>query len=98
MHKRTATAVVLFVGAAALACALAQAPKEDEQYIRKSTDSYAAAFNKGDLDGIMAYWAADADYVDDNGKTYRGKQAIAALFKEHLNHLKGYRMELHIKH
>jgi uncharacterized protein (TIGR02246 family) len=58
----------------------AAAPKDDDEAIRKATDAYAAAFNKGDVDAALAFWAADAEYIDDAGKSTKGREALTALF------------------
>ena len=58
----------------------AAAPKDDDQAIRKAADAYAAAFNKGDVDAALAYWAPDAEYIDDAGKSTKGREALTALF------------------
>jgi uncharacterized protein (TIGR02246 family) len=68
----------------------------DEQMIRKSVDDYCAAYNKGDLDALMSYWAKDAEYVDDDGETHRGRDAIGAIFKNSLEKLKGFTLHLKI--
>ena len=45
------------------------------------------AFNAGDAKAIGALWAPDAEYTDESGKTFQGREAIekeyAELFKEH---------------
>jgi len=64
----------------------------DEQAIRKAAGDYIAAMNKGDLDGIMAFWAQDAEYVDESGKVTRGKEAIGKMFKTALPELKGHKI------
>jgi uncharacterized protein (TIGR02246 family) len=65
----------------------------DEQAVRKAAEALAAAFNKGDLDAITALWAPDADYVDEAGKSFKGRAAIGAAFKESLANLKGHQMK-----
>jgi uncharacterized protein (TIGR02246 family) len=66
-----------------------QAPANDEQAVRKASAAHLAALNKGDLDGVMAFWAPDADYIDEAGKTTRGREALTALFKTMLANWKG---------
>jgi uncharacterized protein (TIGR02246 family) len=66
-----------------------QAPGTDEQAVRKANAAQLEAINKGDLDGVMAFWAPDADYIDEAGKTTRGQDAIKARFKDMLPTLKG---------
>lgn len=57
----------------------------DDQAIRQASGAYIAALNKGELEAIMAFWSPDADYVDESGKMTRGRDAIAALFKQTLS-------------
>jgi uncharacterized protein (TIGR02246 family) len=99
MHTKETTLAVAVLTALALAWTRAQEPakgSQDEQTIRKSADDYSAAYNKGDLDAVMAYWADDADYVDDAGKTHRGKATIAALFKAGADDMKGQTLALKV--
>src|SRR5262245_16100356 len=85
------TAAVTLAG---LALALGQAPPADEESaVRAAVDSYTAAFDKGDLDGLLAHVAADADFIDDHGKQYRGKAELAELLKQSLTDLKGCQLK-----
>lgn len=42
---------------------------------------FTDAFNRDDLDGVMAYFADDAIYDEFNGKVNRGKAEIRAAFE-----------------
>jgi len=64
----------------------------DDAGVRKAVADYVAALNKGDLDGVMAFWAPDAEYVTEEGNATRGKQGIADLFKEVLPQIKGHKV------
>lgn len=66
-----------------------QAPANAEQAVRKAVAAYVEALNKGDLDGLMACLASDADFIDEDGKTTRGHDALATRFKAMLPDLKG---------
>jgi uncharacterized protein (TIGR02246 family) len=72
----------------------ADAPKNDEQGILKAMQAFEAAFNKGDLDAVMAFWAADAEFISDDGKAARGRDAIAALTKHSFTEHKGLTIKL----
>jgi uncharacterized protein (TIGR02246 family) len=72
------------------------APSESEAEIRKVNTDYAAAMMAGDLDAIMAYWAADADYVDETGKMTKGSDKIAELFRKALPDLKGTKVAVRV--
>jgi uncharacterized protein (TIGR02246 family) len=96
MRNRIMLALFVVGGCLAFAWGQAQSPRPaqgDEAAIRKAAEALAAAFNKADLDGLMTHWAADADYVDENGKTHKGRNAIAAVFNEALANLKGFQMK-----
>jgi uncharacterized protein (TIGR02246 family) len=67
---------------------------EDVHAIKQAAADYSAALNKGDVDGLLAHWAPDADYIDESGKTTRGRAAIAALLRKNQEHLKGHKMKL----
>jgi uncharacterized protein (TIGR02246 family) len=73
--------------------AMAQAPAKsatgDEAAIKQANLDYITAMVKGDVDGVMAFWATDADYIDEAGKMTRGKEQIAAMFKKSLPDVKG---------
>src|SRR5690242_17408816 len=66
-----------------------QPPAGAEQAVRKASAAHLEALNKGDLDGLLAYWAPDADYIDESGKKTSGHDALKALFKTILADLKG---------
>src|SRR5207253_7481665 len=66
-----------------------QAPTSAEQGVRKASAAHLAALNKGDVNGVMAHWAPDADYIDEAGKRTSGHDALAALFKTMLADWKG---------
>lgn len=65
----------------------------DEAAIRAASKEYVLTMVKGELDPVMAYWADDADYIDEAGKTTRGKDKIAALFKESLPQYKDKKVD-----
>ncbi len=56
-------------------------PSEDEQAIRKDVEEYSAAYNKGDIEAAGRHWTDDAEYINDEGKTTKGRDAIVSLFK-----------------
>src|ERR1700677_168902 len=67
---------------------------DDEQAIRKATDVYTGAFNKADVDGLLSVWAADAEYVDEAGKTTKGKADLTAMFKQVFQDNKGIKLKI----
>ena len=91
MRRIIGTAMVGFVG---LALALGQAtPANEENAVRAAVDSYTSAFNNGNLDGVLAHIAADADFIDDGGKQYKGKADLAEVLKHSLADLKGGKLK-----
>lgn len=98
MHKPTIL-TVMALAALGLAATQAQEPAQtssDEQAIRKSVDEYCDAYNSGNIDTVLSYWDKDADYVDGDGATHHGKDAIGAIFKNSLENLKGSKLRLKI--
>ncbi len=61
----------------------------EESAINQALASYATAFNKGDIKTLMAAWTADPEFVDESGKSTKGQEAIAALFKRTFEENKG---------
>jgi uncharacterized protein (TIGR02246 family) len=66
----------------------------DVQAIKKAGAAYTAAFEKGDIEGLLSHWATDADYIDESGKMIQGREAIAAHIRKGHENLKGYKMKL----
>ncbi|MBL8796802.1 MAG: SgcJ/EcaC family oxidoreductase [Planctomycetia bacterium] len=100
MNRRIALLAVLAAGGLYLALGWAQTSSktaDDEQAIRKAVEAYSAAFNKGDVPGVLAYWTVDADFVDEDGKLHKGREALTALFKSAAVDLKGHQLKLHTK-
>ena len=48
----------------------------DEAAIRASAEAYTKAFNGADSKALAALWTADAEYIDDMGRDFRGRDAI----------------------
>jgi uncharacterized protein (TIGR02246 family) len=67
-----------------------------EEAIRKANNDYAAAMMAGDIDAIMAFWATDADYVDETGRMTKGTDKIAALFRKVLPDIKGTKVAVKV--
>jgi uncharacterized protein (TIGR02246 family) len=98
MFKQSILASML-LAALGVCTARSQQPAQsasDEQIIRQSVDEYATAFNNGDVETVLGYWDADADYVDEDGETHRGKDAIGALFRNAAQNLQGQKLALKI--
>src|SRR5262249_57048285 len=77
-----------------LAMAFGQAKSANEESaVRAAVDSYTSAFNNGNLDGVMAHVAPDADFIDNGGKQYKGKADLTDVFKRSLADLKGCKLK-----
>ena len=69
-----------------------KANADEEAAIHKAAAGYCAAFAKGDTDAVLAMWTADAEFIDDDGKVYRGREALTPLFTKSLPSYKGYKI------
>ena len=56
-------------------------PSPDQASLRALTIRFTDAFNRDDLDGVMAMIAEDAVYEEFTGTVSRGKAAIRAAFE-----------------
>src|SRR5262249_55369008 len=70
------------------------APNDDA--IRATIEQYSKALKAGDLKAILPYWTADADFTDEDGKVFKGRDAIGKLFQENLKDLKAGKSALKI--
>jgi uncharacterized protein (TIGR02246 family) len=64
---------------------------QDEQAIRKAFADYVDAMNKGDSDAILSHWADEGDYTSEAGEVTHGREAIGAICKPAMPHLKGHK-------
>jgi ketosteroid isomerase-like protein len=73
----------------------ADAGETVENEIATLATRYVDAWNKHDLDGIMALHAADTTYqMDGQGPVYRGKIEVRATFERQLASVSDLRFEL----
>ena len=89
----------LFSAIVAFSCQPAAAEQpgshaEDEAAIRKAVESYVAAFNRGDAEGVAAHWSTDGEYASPSGERFKGRPAILAEFKASFAESKGQRVEV----
>jgi tetratricopeptide (TPR) repeat protein len=58
----------------------ARAPQSpDEKAIRQLAADYVKAFRKGDVDAVLTFWDVDAEFIDEDGKITKGREAVGAL-------------------
>ena len=69
----------------------------DEQSLRTACEGYEKVVNSGDVAAIVKCWTPDADYVNDSGETFKGRPALAKLFKDNLPSLKGKKFSFQTK-
>jgi uncharacterized protein (TIGR02246 family) len=60
----------------------------------KRAQEFIAAFNKGDAKAVAAFWTADANYVDQSGREYRGRAAIEKLYEKSFAARKGAKLAI----
>jgi uncharacterized protein (TIGR02246 family) len=97
MRYRYWTGLPVIGGAVALIIAIGRpsaAADDDEAAIHQAVAAYAKAFNAGDLDGVMAVWAADPEYVDDTGTSTTGRDSVRALYGECLRGNAGCKVDV----
>src|SRR6516225_7662493 len=78
---------VIACAAGAFAARLAQADDSDLKAMDAAGKAFVAAYNAKDATALATLWLENADYKDDTGLDYHGRDAIqrafAAQFAEH---------------
>lgn len=74
----------------------AQEPNADEAAIRAAGQTYAKAFEAGDAKALAAAWTSDAEYVDDLGRAFQGREAIEKHFAEGFKEQSGAKLEINV--
>jgi len=57
---------------------------------------FIAAFNRGDAKAVAAFWAPDADYVDQVGREIKGRAAIEKLYEKVFAERKGAKLNIYL--
>jgi uncharacterized protein (TIGR02246 family) len=73
------------------------AKSEEEAAIRKQIQVFSDAYNKGDLDALMALWTPDAEIVREDGKVTSGRAAIRDMLGEGIKALKGHKQHIEVR-
>jgi len=68
----------------------------DEEAIRKTSETYAQAYAAGDAKAVAAHFAPDAEYVDEQGNLYEGRQAIEEALTAFFAENPGYQLDIDI--
>jgi uncharacterized protein (TIGR02246 family) len=101
MRKRSeffiSAAILGWLIAGSAAAQTKNSSSDDEATIRQGVAGYAEAYNKGDIDSVGHHWAPDAEYINDEGKVTKGRDAIMALFKKGRVATKGYSFKVTVQ-
>jgi uncharacterized protein (TIGR02246 family) len=68
----------------------------DDKAIRQAVADYVKAFRKGDADAVLAFWDAGAEFIDEDGKITKGREAIGALLRKNRSALQASKLEIHL--
>jgi uncharacterized protein (TIGR02246 family) len=67
---------------------------EDEKAIHSNQAAYVKAFNAGDAKGTAGFWALDGEFVDADGKSFKGRSAIEKEFASFFAESKALQLEV----
>ncbi len=68
----------------------------DEEAIRQADESYAKAYGTGDAKAVAAHFTADAEYVDEVGDVFQGRDAIEESMTEFFAENPGCALQINI--
>ncbi|MFN0197684.1 MAG: YybH family protein [Planctomycetaceae bacterium] len=68
----------------------------DEEAIRQSDESFAKAYGEGDAKSLAAHFTADAEYVNELGDVFQGRDAIEESMTEFFTENPGCALEVNI--
>lgn len=75
----------------------ADEPKAEEKAVDKDRRAaFIAAYDKGDAKAVAAFWAADATYVDQDGRETKGRAAIEKMYEKVFADNKGAKLAIHV--
>jgi uncharacterized protein (TIGR02246 family) len=60
----------------------------------KRAQEFIAAYEKGDARAVAAFWTETADYVDQTGRTYKGRAAIQKMYEKFFAENKGMKLKI----
>jgi uncharacterized protein (TIGR02246 family) len=70
------------------------ATAEDEKALRENQAAYVKTFNAGDAKALAAFWTPDGEFVDAEGRSFRGRAAIEKEFAAFFAQEKGLTLEI----
>jgi uncharacterized protein (TIGR02246 family) len=62
--------------------------------IRKASQDFVAAFDKGDATAVAALWTEDGDYIDEGGQKFAGREAIQKEYEAFFTAHQGTKIQL----
>jgi uncharacterized protein (TIGR02246 family) len=92
--------ICIILGLALLISSTAWADDEtpaspEEQALNARGKAMIAAFNRGDANALSQFWSANGDYMDETGRRYQGREAIAKYFQKLFAQGKGAELRIH---
>ncbi len=78
----------------------ADKPREltaEQKIIADQANTYIAAYNKGDAKTLTAFFAEDAEWVDDEGQTTAGRANIGKMLAAALSGSKGRKLDINVE-
>lgn len=69
----------------------------DDQAIRKAVVSFSEAFNKNDVNALLALWTEEGEFLHESGRTYRGKAQLKAMLTKALANFKGCKQSIKVE-
>lgn len=68
----------------------------DEEAIRQADEAFVNAYEQGDANSIAALFTVDAEYVDESGKVFQGREAIVQSLTEYFAENPDCKLEMSI--
>jgi uncharacterized protein (TIGR02246 family) len=69
---------------------------KDEAALLENAKGFVEVFHKGDARALAAFWTEDGDYVDQAGRSHKGRDAIEKTFQEYFAENKGLKLRIDI--
>jgi uncharacterized protein (TIGR02246 family) len=70
---------------------------EDERALRKATDDFLKAVEKGDAKAVAASWTKQGEYIGEDGTTVRGRAAIETAYAKAFAKNKKLKIEITVE-
>jgi ketosteroid isomerase-like protein len=50
--------------------------QDKDESVSRRREAFIETYNRGDARAVAGFWAPDADYVDEDGHAYKGREAM----------------------